>query len=142
MIRNIFPINNERGFTLIEIIIAMVLIGIAVPTIMIPFSGLSDTKNPEYIIQASFEAQRKMEQLASEYRDSSGLVAACPDGSNQDVSFGGSDYKLICTSTDVDADDPDTSATATFAKKITLTVSRSDGAMSSLEFNHLFARDE
>lgn len=128
--------ENENGFTLIEIIIAITLIGIAVPAIMIPFSGLSDTKNPEYIVQGSFEAQKKMEQLASETFAS--IITACPDGSSANISYAGSDYILNCTSTTVNASDPDTTTvSATFGRKITLTVTRSDGAMTSLVFNQL-----
>ncbi len=128
--------NNEGGFTLVEIIMAIVLIGIAVPTIMIPFSGLSDTKHPEYTIQASFMAQKKMEQLASETR----VTIDGKIGSTCNNTVDGA-YSLNCTSVDVNAEDPDTSATSTFAKKITLTVSRTDGAMSPLVFTSLFTLD-
>ncbi len=130
--------GNERGFTLVEIIIAMVLIGIAVPTIMIPFSGLEDTKNPEYIVQASFMAQKRLEELANQKRTE--ILTACPDGTTASATPENG-YEMDCTSVDVSATDPDSSATSDFAKKITLTVRRTDSAMSSLEFTALFAND-
>ncbi|MFT4579943.1 MAG: prepilin-type N-terminal cleavage/methylation domain-containing protein [Nitrospinales bacterium] len=128
--------NRESGFTLMEIIMAIVIIGIAVPSIMIPFQGLSDTKGPEYIVQASFLAQERMEQLANEDRTS--ILTSCPNGSSASVSDGpGSAYTLACTSVQVNATNPDTSTTSTFARKVTLTITRAD--MDDLTFNQLFA---
>ena len=127
--------NNETGFTIIEILVAIIVIGITVPAIMIPFSGLEDTKNPEYIIQGSFIGQKKMEELANQFRNTITGAGACPGGSLPDVG----DYSLTCSTVDVNATDPDSSATSDFAKKITLTVSRADGQMSPLVFNALFA---
>ncbi len=129
----LFKKNNEDGFTLIEIIIAMVLIGIAVPTIMIPFSGLDDTKNPEYIVQASFLAQQSMEEIASSTR-----TTAITNCNNLTTPVNG--YTLTCSAIAVDATNPDVAAGgATFGQKLTLTVSRSDGGMTPLVFNALFA---
>ena len=121
-------IRNDRGFTLIEIIIAMVLIGIAVPSIMIPFSGLSDTKNPEYTVQGSFIAQKRIERMAD--KSQTNALTDCNNGNE-------GDYTLNCVATTVNAADPDSSAASTFATKITLTVSRADGAMSPLTFTTL-----
>lgn len=131
--------RSQAGFTIIEILVAIVVIGITVPAIMIPFSGLGDTKNPEYVIQGSFIGQKKMEELASKFRDTITAVAVCPEGTAATSTDG--DYSLDCVSEQVNATDPDTSTTSTFARKVTLTVSRSDGAMSPLVFNSLFALD-
>ena len=129
--------RSQTGFTIIEILVAIVVIGITVPAIMIPFSGLGDTKNPEYVIQGSFIGQKKMEELASKFRDT--ITATCPEGTAATSTDG--DYSLDCVSEQVNATDPDTSTTSTFARKVTLTVSRTDGAMSPLVFNSLFALD-
>jgi prepilin-type N-terminal cleavage/methylation domain-containing protein len=131
-------IAKESGFTLVEIIVAIVIIGVTVPAIMIPFSGLSDTKNPEYVIQASFVAQKKMEELANQYRNT--ITTACPEGVAATSTDG--DYSLDCQSEQVGATDPDTTLTSTFARKTTLTVSRTDGAMASQEFYSLFALND
>ncbi|MBC8285293.1 MAG: type II secretion system protein [Nitrospinae bacterium] len=133
MIKNLFSINDERGFTLIEIIMAITLIGIAVPTIMIPFSGLSDTKNPEYTIQGSFIGQQRIEEIAGE--TTTDALTTCNEPSPS------ADYTLSCAEISVDAADPDTSTSSTFAKKITLTVSRGDGAMSPLTFTTLIVEE-
>lgn len=137
--KTFFKKSLESGFTLIEIILAIVIIGIAVPSIMIPFSGLSDTKGPEYILQASFLAQKRMEELANEDRTS--ILTSCPNGSSASLSNQGpgSAYTLACTSVQVNATNPDTSTTSTFAQKVTLTVTRAD--MDDLTFNQLFAVD-
>lgn len=129
--------RSQAGFTIIEILVAIVVIGITVPAIMIPFSGLGDTKNPEYVIQGSFIGQKKIEELASKFRDT--ITTVCPEGTAATSTDG--DYSLDCVSEQVNATDPDTSTTSTFARKVTLTVSRTDGAMSPLVFNSLFALD-
>ena len=128
-----FKKNNEHGFTLIEIIIAMVLIGIAVPTIMIPFSGLEDTKNPEYIVQASFLAQQSMEEIANSNRTTA--ITNC-----NNITSPVNGYTIACAAIAVNATNPDVVAGgATFGQKITITIGRSDGAMTPLVFNSLFA---
>ena len=118
--------SSERGFTLIEIIIAIVLIGVAVPGIMIPFSGLKDTKNPEFTVQGSFVAQKRIEQIANATQ--ANALSSCNSPATEGA------YALSCTAATVNASDPDTAATSTYATKIILTVSRTDGAMSPLTF--------
>lgn len=132
MIKNPTHIRGERGFTLIEIIIAIALIGVAVPTIMIPFSGLSDTKSPEYTVQGSFIAQKRIERMAD--KTQANALADCNNG-NEGA------YNLNCVAATVNASDPDTAAVSTFATKIILTVSRADGAMSPMTFTTLIVED-
>jgi prepilin-type N-terminal cleavage/methylation domain-containing protein len=132
-----FSSNKEMGFTLVEIIIAIVVIGVTVPAIIIPFSGLENTKNPEYVIQASFVAQKKMEELSNQFRDT--ITTPCPEVTPA-VSTDGA-YSLSCESAQVTAADPDTTAVSTFARKVTLKVSRTDGAIAEMEFSSLFLRD-
>ena len=131
------PPFKEAGFSLIEIIVAIVIIGITVPAIMVPFQGLEDSKSPEFVIQGSFIAQKKMEELANLRRDT--ITTPCPEGTPATHPEG--DYSLDCESEQVNAADPDTATVSTFARKITLTVSRTDGAMAELEFSSLFLRD-
>jgi prepilin-type N-terminal cleavage/methylation domain-containing protein len=137
MTKQISSLKKETGFTLIEIIVAIVIIGITVPAIMIPFQGGENAKNPEYVIQASFVAQKKMEDMANQYRDT--ITTPCPEGTPLASTDG--DYSLTCKSEQVTAADPDTVAVSTFARKVTLTVSRTDGEMAEMEFNSLFLRD-
>lgn len=126
------------GFTIIEIIVAIVIIGITVPAIMTQFSGLEDAKRPEFIVQASFIAQKKAEELSSQFRDT--ITTACPEVTAATSTDG--DYSIDCISEQVNATDPDTSATSTFGRKITLTLSRTDGGMPNMVFNTLIALDD
>ncbi len=135
MMTRVMPLKKQAGFTLIEIIVAIVVIGVTVPAIMIPFSGLDDTRNPEYVIQASFVAQKKMEELANKFRDT--ITTACPEGTPATSTDG--DYSMDCVSEQVNATDPDTATTSSFARKVTLKISRTDGAMTEQEFSSLFA---
>jgi prepilin-type N-terminal cleavage/methylation domain-containing protein len=129
--------DKEAGFSLVEIIIAIVVIGIAVPAIMVPFQGVEDSKNPEFVIQASFVAQKRMEELANQFRDT--ITTACPEGTPANTTDGA--YSLDCQSEQVNATDPDTSVVSTFARKVTLKISRTDGALAEIEFSSLFALD-
>ncbi len=130
--------KGDAGFTIIEIIVAIVIIGITVPAIMTQFSGLEDAKRPEFTIQASFIAQKKAEELASQFRDT--ITTACPEVTANTTTDG--DYTIACISEQVDATDPDSSTTSTFGRKVTLTVGRTDGAMAGLVFNTLIALDD
>lgn len=133
------PFKQEAGFSLVEIVVAIVIIGVTVPAIMTAFQGLEGTKTPEFVIQASFIAQKKTEELASENRIS--IATSCPDGVTTALPPDG-DYAMTCLSEQVNATDPDTSTASTFARKITLTVSRTDGAMDAMVFSTFFALDE
>ncbi|MBT3921990.1 MAG: prepilin-type N-terminal cleavage/methylation domain-containing protein [Nitrospina sp.] len=131
------PFRKEAGFTLVEIIVAIVVIGITVPGILMQFQGLEDTRNPEYVIQASFVAQKKIEDLATQFRDT--ITTACPEGTAATSTDGA--YSMDCISEQVNATDPDSSTTSSFARKITLKVTRTDGDMAEMKFNALFALD-
>ena len=55
---------NRKGFTLIEIIILIVLAGILLPAIIVPFaSGVKGSGKPEIVNKAMFLAQQKMEEF-------------------------------------------------------------------------------
>ena len=58
------PIINNKGFTLIEIIIFIVVVGIIMPVILVPFAtGVKENLTPEKIAKATFLAQYKMQEL-------------------------------------------------------------------------------
>lgn len=137
--RSSHPFKQESGFSLVEIVIAIVVIGVTVPAIMTAFQGLEGTKTPEFVIQASFIAQKKTEELASQNRLT--IITSCPDGVTTALPPDG-DYAMTCLSEQVNATDPDTSTASTFARKITLTVNRTDGAMDAMQFSTMFALDE
>jgi type II secretory pathway pseudopilin PulG len=55
---------NEKGFTLIEIIVLIVMAGIIIPAIMVPFAtGIRESKKPEVVTTAMYLAHQKMEEL-------------------------------------------------------------------------------
>jgi competence protein ComGC len=55
---------GNKGFTLIEIIILIVMAGILLPTIIVPFvSAVKGSGKPEMVNTAMFLAQEKMEEL-------------------------------------------------------------------------------
>jgi type II secretory pathway pseudopilin PulG len=55
---------NNRGFTLIEIIVLIVMAGILLPTIVVPFvTGVRGSGKPEMVTTAMYLAHQKMEEL-------------------------------------------------------------------------------
>ena len=55
---------QNRGFTLIEIIVLIVMAGILLPTIIIPFAtGVRGSGKPEMVKKAIYLAQQRMEDL-------------------------------------------------------------------------------
>ncbi len=54
----------HKGFTLIEIIILIVLAGILLPAIIVPFAtGVKGSGKPEMVNKAMFLAHQKMEEF-------------------------------------------------------------------------------
>jgi type II secretory pathway pseudopilin PulG len=54
----------ERGFTLIEIIILIVMAGIIIPAIIVPFAtGIRGSQKPEMVTKAMYYAHQRMEDL-------------------------------------------------------------------------------
>jgi type II secretory pathway pseudopilin PulG len=55
---------NNKGFTLIEIIVLVVLAGIIIPAIVVPFAtGIRGSNKPEMVTTAMYLAHQKMEEL-------------------------------------------------------------------------------
>ena len=64
-------IVNHKGFTLIEIIIFIVIAGIILPVILVPFAtSVKESLTPEKIAKATYLAQYKMEELTKNKYDS------------------------------------------------------------------------
>lgn len=77
----IFPINNKKGFTLIEtlVAVAILLVGVAV-TFAVAQQGLSSTSDVRYRIASVFLAQEALEGVKN-IKDSNLLqIAAAGDG--------------------------------------------------------------
>jgi type II secretory pathway pseudopilin PulG len=55
---------NKKGFTLIEIIVLIVMAGILIPVIVVPFAtGIRGSGKPEVVTTAMYLAHQKMEEL-------------------------------------------------------------------------------
>jgi len=55
---------NKKGFTLIEIIVLIVMAGIIIPAIMVPFAtGIRGSGKPEVVAKAMYFAHQRMEEL-------------------------------------------------------------------------------
>ena len=66
---------QSKGFTLIEIIILIVLAGILLPTIIVPFvTGVRGSGKPEMVTKAMYLAQQRMEELMK-YNYNDGALA-------------------------------------------------------------------
>ena len=54
----------QRGFTLIEIIILIVMAGLIIPVIVVPFAtGIRGSKKPEMVTTAMYFAHQRMEEF-------------------------------------------------------------------------------
>ena len=63
-IRNPHSEIGNRGFTLIEIIVLIVMAGILLPAIVVPFAtGVKSSGKPEMVTTAMFLAHQKMEEF-------------------------------------------------------------------------------
>jgi type II secretory pathway pseudopilin PulG len=55
---------SDKGFTLIEIIVLIVMAGIIIPVIVVPFAtGIRGSGKPEVVATAIYLAHQKMEEL-------------------------------------------------------------------------------
>jgi type II secretory pathway pseudopilin PulG len=55
---------NKKGFTLIEIIVLIVMAGIIIPAIVVPFvTGVKGSGKPEVVTRAMYFAHQRMEEL-------------------------------------------------------------------------------
>jgi type II secretory pathway pseudopilin PulG len=62
--KSAFRNPNSKGFTLIEIIALIVIAGIIIPIIIIPFTtGIRGSQKPEMVTTAMYLAHQKMEEL-------------------------------------------------------------------------------
>ena len=66
---------NKKGFTLIEIIVLIVMAGIIIPVIIVPFAtGIRESNKPEMVTRAMYYAHQRMEELMK-YNYNNGALA-------------------------------------------------------------------
>ncbi len=141
--------KNEAGFSLIEIIMSIVLIGIAVPTFSNYFGGLSNSKEPEYFTEAVFLATRQMQGLRNETMARFPVAGVYPDCATFRAAAIGNPFNIECAAAPFNqytfswqvqgagASTPDVGGGA-FGVKLTLTVSRNGGGMAPFQLVNLF----
>ncbi len=138
MLAKFFPkwiFLENKGFTLVEVIMSIVLIGISVPAIMVPFTSLKFTQSPEIVVKASFLAQKHMETLVDKTVSSINTDCSSLNGADSQIPA----YTLSCSVIDVAAGDLDTAlGAAGFGKKLTLTIDHAE--MEPLSFVNLFTQ--
>ncbi len=150
--RNRVPQWSPRGcsgITLIEMVMAIVVIGIAMTAIMNAFSGLQGTVTPEYTIQAAALGQLQMEAISAKTRlqipvagtySCAAFQAGPPAVPEVQCPVGGfPEYTYSWLVEDVSAATPDVASAPVFASKVTLTVSRSN--MPPINYYTLFGLD-
>ncbi len=140
-------LQNQSGFTLIEVLMAIVLIGIVLPTFAVYFTGLQDAREPEDFMQAVFLGRRQLAGIENEtmtrippagtYTCAAFRTTHPPAERDFNIDCSDPDYRFDWQVEDVDAGTPNDGG-GTFGKRVTLTVSRNDGNMNPFQLYTLF----
>jgi prepilin-type N-terminal cleavage/methylation domain-containing protein len=94
-LRNPHSAIDRRGFTLIEIIILIVLAGILIPLILIPFvTGVIGSGKPEKVTTAMYLAHQRMEELMKYDYSRAELNTHDLDSPGTTITIGGANYQL------------------------------------------------
>ena len=137
------------GITLIELVVAIVVIGVALTVIMNAFSSLKGSVVPEYTVQAAALGQLQMEAIgvktrlqipaAGTYNCAAFQLGPPAVPEVQCAVPGFPEYTYSWLVEDVSAATPDVASVPAFASKVTLTVSRS--SMPAIDYYTLFGLD-
>jgi len=89
--RNPHSAIGNKGFTLIEIIVLIVIAGILLPAIMVPFAtGIRGSGKPEMVTKAMYFAHQRMEELMKyNYRNGALTPAGVVAFATGDVNYPG-----------------------------------------------------
>jgi len=93
---------GNKGFTLIEIICVIVLAGILLPAIVVPFlAGVKQSTKPEMATTAMYLAQQKMEEFVKfDYMDASLNPTALTPYANTDISSYQWQWEIVYVNSD------------------------------------------
>lgn len=123
---------GQKGVTLVELIIIMVVIGIAFPTIISPFlTSVKGAVQVETYSRMSYLASQHMELTLSQ--DHSTWWTALPTSTPTTVTLDGVNYTLSRTLTYVDQNLASTGGTPSSYIKIVVTISEPTGKTVSLQ---------
>ena len=94
-----------RGFTLIEVIIFIVIVGIILPVILVPFAtSINESLTPEKVAKANYLAQYKMEEFTKNAYD---LLASAPLTSYTSAAISGYQWQWQVSYVDEDLQNGD-----------------------------------
>jgi type II secretory pathway pseudopilin PulG len=86
---------RNKGFTLIEIIVLIVMAGILIPTIVVPFAtGIRNSGKPEMVTTAMYLAHQRMEELMKYDYSRAELNTHDLDSPGTTITIGGVNYQL------------------------------------------------
>ena len=86
---------QNKGFTLIEIIVLVVLAGIIIPVIAVPFAtGVRRSAKPEMVTKAMYLAHQRMEDLMKYNYSRAELDTHDLDNPGTTITIGGTDFNL------------------------------------------------
>lgn len=124
---------NPKGFTMVELVIIIVIVGIAFPTLISPFlTSVRGFVQVENFSKMSYLASQHMETALSEEDNSDWWTALPSSTSPPPVNLNGVDFTLSRTLTYVDSS-LNPSATPTSYMLIKITVTDEDGNEVNLE---------
>ena len=139
---------SNKGFTLIELIIFIIVGGILLPLAMIAFtSAMKGASTPDYMIKARFYAEQKMEELTKDRFDcvcinTGSCFPSCNTGSNIDTPE--TNYQRtwsICYVPSTNLNDlTQCSSTYSNYKRITITVTPPTGSTNNYDVSTIVTR--
>ncbi len=128
---------NNKGFTLIELIMFIIIGAIFLPASMIAFTSvMNNYSRPDYYVKARFYADKRMAEITSNTYDniSPSSLNPCPDTDE------GGGYKTACMIELINPNDLSAiSPTSSYYKRITVTV-RYSGLLSDYKISTIVTR--
>jgi len=127
--------TNDKGFTLIELIMFIIIGAIFLPASMIAFTSvMSNYSRPDHYVKARFYADKRMAEITSTLYDNvtagnlSCYTTSSPVDSDFRIEWASDDkYKTACRIETVNPFDLSTkSPTSSYYKRVTVTVKHSD----------------
>ncbi len=138
----IWNAKSERGFTLVELIMATVVTGTVASTLVIPFvSGIKEATVPEIYASAVYLAQAEMEEFRSEgylYTvNTTGLGTTSDTSTHTD----GRVYTIATATGYVDGPTDTTLSTVTATEYVRVNVTVSNSRISTITLWTILAED-
>jgi prepilin-type N-terminal cleavage/methylation domain-containing protein len=109
--------TNNKGFTLIELIIFIIIGAIFVPASMVAFTSVMNSySRPDYYVKAMFYADKRMAEITNNVYDNI-TSTLCTTPTDE-----GGGYTTECAVATVNSNDLSTTSSSPYYKRITVTV--------------------